>query len=561
MKTTPRSGVLGLAFLAALSFASHARAYTYLYRTGCPGDTGAAWPQRLLPSEWKIHSTGYSRLPMGVIIETLQRSVDVWGGQWGQPCCSGFTNRYSGMTEASPLASPIENVVGFIESNWPRSLGSPWATIAVTLPLIDRENCEITSADMVFNGERFVFRTDGNLSNAAEVDFESIAIHEFGHWIGLDHSRNPDEPGGYEPASVMFPSYRGGVEGRKLFPDDMLGACALYPAPCGNCASNSDCPDGTRCEDGDCVRVQCVSDASCPPGSVCGPDRQCHRGCRLHAECGPGQYCAGGACLPKVTQCTTCRLCGRDSQCGPTADHVCLDLGDGQGRCTKLCASDDDCDGDSVCRTVGGSLGVCGAPNSAEICPSSYVCDNTFCPSLGDRCGPTCGARSDTCVFTSRGALCSCTCFSDADCPNGRCVQNPHTGVWSCYPEDALTGCGSTFCPEGTVCVDGSCLVDCDGQICDQGEICESGQCRSPCGDCPAGTVCDPARRTCRTDAACLGISCGPGQRCVAGTCQADAEGIGRGSRKKSGGCSTAGDGIALAALALSVALAARRNR
>src|SRR5690606_40345343 len=90
-----------------------------------------------------------------------------------------------------------------------RYLGSPWATIAVTLPLIDRENCEITSADMVFNGERFVFRTDGNLSNAAEVDFESIAIHEFGHWIGLDHSRNPDEPGGYEPASVMFPSYRG----------------------------------------------------------------------------------------------------------------------------------------------------------------------------------------------------------------------------------------------------------------------------------------------------------------------------------------------------------------
>ena len=563
MRTRILGGLVAIAALAAVSVASPAGAYTYLSRTSCPGDTGAAWPQRLLPSEWRVHAAGYSRLPRQVVVETLQRSLDVWSGQWGYPCCSGFSHRYLGLSDDGPLSSPTENVVGFVEGEWPRYLGSSWATIAVTLPIVDREACEITSADMVFNAYRFVFKVDGNLSGDWEVDLESIAVHEFGHWIGLDHARSPQAPDGYEPDSVMYPSYRGGIEGRSLFLDDMLGACALYPAPCGACGSDADCPEGTRCEGGDCVRVQCLTDAGCPPGSVCGRDRQCHRGCRLHAECGPGQYCAGGACVPKVTECRVCRPCLRDSQCGSTGDHVCLDLGDGQGRCTKLCTSDAECDGDSVCHAVvGSSLGVCGAPDSVEICPQGYACDSAFCPSLGDPCFDECRARSDTCVLTPRGSVCSCTCSSNADCSGGKCLQDPKTGLWSCFPDEGLTPCGSTHCPEGATCVDGQCRVSCGGRLCGENEICESGRCRPLCGECPEGTICDPVRRTCRGDEACLLVKCGPGERCVAGACRpADDAGGGRSSRKKSGGCSAGGEGIALAVLALVAALAARRNR
>lgn len=575
MTTRIRFGASLLA-LAAVVLASEAKAYTYLQRVGCPGDTGAAWPADLLPNEWKIHREGYSRLRMIEVITTLRRSIDAWGGQWGNPCCSGYTNHYAGLTDQSPLDSPDENVVGFAEDTWPRYLGSPWSVIAVTLPLLDREACKIRSADMLFNGARFVFRIDGNLAGTWDVDFESIAVHEFGHWIGLDHSQNPGDPSGYESESVMFPSYRGGIDDRNLYLDDKLGACALYPAACGRCRSDADCPDGTTCEGGECKRVSCLRDEHCPAGSVCGEDRLCHRGCRLHAECGPGFQCAAGACVPKV-DCTVCRSCRRDSDCGPTGEYLCAQFGEGQGRCTKLCASDAECDGDSVCYPTDSSvLGVCGAPDSEAFCPAGYACKTSFCPALGDPCSSGCGPRSDTCVETAEGSVCSCTCQSNRDCAGGKCLRDPSTGLWSCYPNEGLEPCGATFCPEGTVCVDGDCLASCGGSICDEDEICEAGVCTPICPDCPAGTVCDPVRRSCKLEESCLDVPCGSGKTCVDGKCKtvcgdgfcADGERCEAGrcvkaKKKSNGGCSTAGDGGHLAWIGLLwlAGLSARRLR
>jgi hypothetical protein len=57
-----------------------------------------------------------------------------------------------------------------------------------------------------------------------EVDLFTVALHETGHSLGLTHSENP--------AAVMYPFYRGPVEG--LHPDDIAAIQALYgDAPSG----------------------------------------------------------------------------------------------------------------------------------------------------------------------------------------------------------------------------------------------------------------------------------------------------------------------------------------
>jgi hypothetical protein len=57
--------------------------------------------------------------------------------------------------------------------------------------------------------------------SAGTFDIETVALHELGHILGLQHS---DVPG-----SVMFPSVAANTTNRALTPDDLLGIRQLYP--------------------------------------------------------------------------------------------------------------------------------------------------------------------------------------------------------------------------------------------------------------------------------------------------------------------------------------------
>jgi hypothetical protein len=56
---------------------------------------------------------------------------------------------------------------------------------------------------------------------AGAFDIETVALHELGHILGLQHST--------VPGSVMFPSVDDNVTNRALTPDDLGGIRALYP--------------------------------------------------------------------------------------------------------------------------------------------------------------------------------------------------------------------------------------------------------------------------------------------------------------------------------------------
>jgi hypothetical protein len=57
---------------------------------------------------------------------------------------------------------------------------------------------------------------------AGAFDIQTVALHELGHILGLQHST--------VPGSVMFPSVDDNVTNRVLTPDDRAGIGALYPA-------------------------------------------------------------------------------------------------------------------------------------------------------------------------------------------------------------------------------------------------------------------------------------------------------------------------------------------
>jgi len=77
---------------------------------------------------------------------------------------------------------------------------------------------QIHEADIVFNPQNFVFSE--STPTLTEIDFESLAVHELGHLLGLEHIRQED--------SVMHPILFYGVVRRKLNPLDIESIRKLY---------------------------------------------------------------------------------------------------------------------------------------------------------------------------------------------------------------------------------------------------------------------------------------------------------------------------------------------
>ncbi len=133
------------------------------------------------------------------------------------------------------------------------------------LPSCAGDRCAELSGDLHFNDELFAFST---APTPAQMDLQSVAVHELGHALGLEHSK--------VPTSVMYPSIAGGQQSRALAPDDVAGIQALYGASaapkCGDARVDPDeeCDDGNT-ERGDGCSGACKNE---PPPPV-PPDVNC----------------------------------------------------------------------------------------------------------------------------------------------------------------------------------------------------------------------------------------------------------------------------------------------
>lgn len=226
--------------------------------------------------------------------------------------------------------------------------------------------------------------------------------------------------------------------------------------------------------------------------------------CYRESDCYfPDLDCVGGN---ECTTCTTSSEClAQDPNSICVANrcvqrtHSCYN-----GRCVRICETDEDCPGVVPEGQASCIKGRC-EPVPSISCDSNQECVDPYLSCFGG--GDLCGEDKDCADgFECRNLICvphRVACAQDSECSGGVCVfgwcqseriacaNNTDCGAsGECLEGVCTLPCGScsadSQCPDGLSCVKGFCLA--------LRSHCLSHRCRTDCsldGDCKSGEVCD----------------------------------------------------------------------
>lgn len=318
---------------------------------------GGAWNVDDGPIPYVLEPNGSDDIDDGSELDALRDAFRAW------ECVEGTKLRFVELEQPGPadIAADGLNTLFWDETG---DFGLGPATLGVTVGDAN-PGAARASADIVFNGVDSTWSVDGR-----GVDVTSIALHEIGHFVGLDHPC--DRAGGQETncngaeRSVMTPVWSGGLD-RAPRPDDEEGIRALYPAG----------PDDTSgCEGPFRKGERCTCDGDCVEGLVCasvdGGEKLCSDTCASdNADCGGGSACvldapegdepARGVCV-KITEggAPAGAICQNGGQCASGTCALLFELS--RSLCQVPCQDTGDCEG-GVCHE-----GFCLGAASHEEC-------------------------------------------------------------------------------------------------------------------------------------------------------------------------------------------------
>lgn len=371
------------------------------------------WNPAQLPIRYVVNA---SSAPTTIGGAAAIAALDTGMANWAAPVCTRWRTVNGGATSVTRgRAGDRVNTFLWISDSWPAELGPVNSVIGVTTPVWTSGGYFI-DADIQFNNVGFTWSTDGR---SRTVDTQSIATHEEGHFLGLDHSA--------QASAVMYASYSGGIK-RNLTTDDQAGVCQLYPSGMGS-------PDaGTVTPEDPCARY--TSCAGCTPVNNCGWCAATGR-CATSTQSGPvGGSCGGGfVWLPRDCSSVTPVDAGAPPpvDAGPATDP-CSRLTGGCGGCTPY-AGCGWCGASNSCR-----LGSATGPNEGT-CASGWAWQTADCSrgtaAFGEPCRtPTDCSSGSLCVGSSATtAFCSRTCTDDCTCPRGyACNARLASGQMVCVP-------------------------------------------------------------------------------------------------------------------------------
>lgn len=399
------------AFGAASLYALSASAYQ-------PSE--AQWDPAQLPIPYRVNANS---APSSLGATAALAAVDAGLATWAAPTCTRWRSTNAGSTSATRASgSDRTNTFLWISGSWPAELGSVNVTIGVTTPVYIPGRYVI-DADIQFNAVGFRWNTAGG---SGFVDTQSIATHEEGHFLGLDHT--PIR------TAVMYASYSGG-QTRDLHSDDVAGVCALYP-------SGGPVPDAGTATD-PCARF--TSCAGCTPNANCGWCAATST-CQTGISSGPtsGASCATANWRWDPRTCTTTTPTDSGATTDPcNASATC-------GACTPVngcgwCGSLNRCvSGTPTGPVVGACTGWAWLPNQ---CTTTGVDAGSTggTAAFGERCATrTDCASGGLCVGNTAGtAFCTRVCTDDCTCPRGYgCAGRLTSGQTVCIP--GANGCVST---------------------------------------------------------------------------------------------------------------------
>lgn len=262
MKRT--AALLGACAIAL--FAAEASAWKSL------DNTNPRWPN--MPVQYRINEASIPN----TIAAFGKARLDQGLASWGEPACTFWAVQNLGNTTKTLDYNDSQNIFAWQSGSWPSQLGDVNSVIGVTLPVWDN-NANLYDADILYNNVGFCWNDNG-LNNC--VDTLSIATHEDGHFLGLDHSN--------VSGATMEPFYGGGNTIASIEQDDINGVCALYPSQGSSVSSSAGSGGGNTCQS--CADGTSTNQCS-GPYNTCGMSQQCVQYAGCLNNCG-SQACADG---------------------------------------------------------------------------------------------------------------------------------------------------------------------------------------------------------------------------------------------------------------------------
>lgn len=187
-------------------------------RAGAFATNGGSWPSGEIPMQ----------LQLGIVAKPLTDGATSWNtvaesalSEWNAQLTRSQFTVVRDSAAAQSQGNRLNNV--FFSST---VYGQDWGAGVLGVTLTQRSGRSTTTeADVLFNSTRLWDSYRGPLRNSlnAAVDFRRVALHEFGHVLGLDH---PDQARPAQTVSAVMNSIVSNTE--TLTADDIAGVKALY---------------------------------------------------------------------------------------------------------------------------------------------------------------------------------------------------------------------------------------------------------------------------------------------------------------------------------------------